>query len=266
MDYIDINYALSALASIAVSVGTSLSHTLTVYSDLLYSWDERSEKENAETLDWLMHQVISPGLLNVLDAEQQEMLMEALPVVLWFVLNYASHDYEKNGFLTTDDGMWGVGTFVNNMSTIVSYHYPEINAAWVRSYDNFYTNDLQAYTLDPAQLSYKNPEGYYSVKTKKLSITGEAGASIFYSLDGGNSWSLYTDEITVEDVSPENILYFSIYRGAKSDVAVASMNPWNGGTIIGNGNIWFLILGSAVIVGFCVAGIEMNRKKKKETH
>ena len=64
--------------------------------------------------------------------------------------------------------------------------------------------------------------------------------------------------------SPEQILTFSVYRGVKSDVAEVSLNGW-AGSILGNGNVWFLIIGSAFIVGFCVVGIEMSRKKKKET-
>ena len=263
-NYYNANYALAAVASVFVSFGTSFSYTIGVYADLIYSWDERTDSENAETLDWLMHKIAGPGLYSVLDDEQKEMLMEALPVVLWLALNYASADYEKNGFLTTDDGMWGVGTFVNNASTIISYHYPELNAAWIRTYDDFYTNDLQAYTIDPDQLSYKDPEGYYSTATKQLSITGEAGASIFYSLDGGDSWILYTKEVAIED-APEDIQYFSIYHGAKSEVKTVSMNPWNSGTILGNGNVWVLILGSAFVVAFCVVAIETGRKRKKET-
>ena len=70
----------------------------------------------------------------------------ALPVVIWFALNYASRDYNDTEY---DDGMWGVGTFVNNASYIISNHYQEVSMAWVRSYDSYYENDLQAYVIDP---------------------------------------------------------------------------------------------------------------------
>ena len=262
-DYMDINYALSAVASIAVSFGSSFSYTIGVYKDLIYSWDERSEKENAETLDWLMHKIITHDLSNILNDEQEEMLTEALPVVLWFALNYASYDYEQHGFLhLKDDGMWGVGTFINNASTIISYHYPEVNAAWVRSYDSYYENDTQAYTLDTSKVVYDEPVGLYIPSTKKLNISGENGSSLFYSVDGGNTWKLYSKEVTLEQ-TPEKILCFSIYRGVKSEVKEVPTNPLTG-SLLGGGKIWFLLIGSAFIVGMSVVGIEISRKKKKE--
>ena len=256
------------MANVNELLGSGIMDLINIYAELIYSWDRNFvEREKATYLYDAVYPLFGEGtensIRNVLTNEQADMLIDALPVALWFVLNYASCDYEKTSVLN-DDGMWGVGTFLNNMSTIVSYHYPELNAAWVRSYDDFYTNDLQAYTIDPDQLSYKDPEGYYSTATKQLSITGEAGASIFYSLDDGDSWILYTKEIAIED-APEDIQYFSIYRGAKSEVKTVSMNPWSSGTILGNGNVWILIIGSAFIVAFCVVAIETGRKKKQET-
>jgi hypothetical protein len=72
---------------------------------------------------------------------------------------------------------------------------------------------------------------------------------------------LYTKSVSLND-KPEQIKTFSIYRGVKSDVVEISMNGW-AGSLLGNGNVWFLIVGSAIIVGFCVAGIEVGRQRKK---
>jgi hypothetical protein len=80
---------------------------------------------------------VNGSVLEILNEKQEEQLIESLPVLLWFVLNYASHDYQTQSIFN-DDGMWGVGTFINNASVIISNHYPELNAAWVRSYDSFY--------------------------------------------------------------------------------------------------------------------------------
>ena len=259
-DFVNVNPTLAALASIFVSFGTSLHDTLKVYFDLIYSWDERSASENAETLDWVMHQLITPRLGAILTQEQIDMLVEALPVVLWFVLNYASYDYEKNGVFT-DDGMWGVGTFVNNASTIISYHFPEVNAAWVRSYDSFYNNDLQAYKVDAENLIYEPVSGDWSESTNKLTLTGQAGSSIFYSTDNGESWKLYTAETVMEE-NCESVLCFSIYRGVKSEIKTVTPDSWSG-SLFGNGNIWIVIGGAALIVAACVVALEINRRKKK---
>ena len=227
------------------------------------TWCTHTELQKAEKINWLMSNLLSAeggvDLATVLNEEQMDIVTEAIPVVLWFALNYASLDYQTSSLV--DDGMWGIGTFINNASAIISNHYQEVSVAWVRSYDSFYTNDVQSYTIDPKQISYVEPVAHYASGTKQLSITAEGGASIFYSLDGGNSWILYTKEVAIEDAF-EEIQYFSIYRGAKSEVKTVSMNPWSG-TALGNGNIWFLILGCAFIVGFCVVGIEISRKKKK---
>jgi LPXTG-motif cell wall-anchored protein len=97
---------------------------------------------------------------------------------------------------------------------------------------------------------------------KKLTISGQDGSSLFYSVDGGITWKLYSKEVTLEQ-TPEKILCFSIYRGVKSEVKEISTEPLTG-SLIGDGSIWFLIVGAAFVVGMGVVGIGISRKKKKE--
>ena len=134
--------------------------------------------------------------------------------------------------------------------------------AWVRSYDSYYTNDLQAYVIDPGTVTQRDVEGSYIAATGTLTLSGQDGASIFYSVDGGESWSWYNGPVSI-DKSLKNVLSFSICRGVKSDVVEISMNPWSG-SLLGNGNVWFLIIGAALIVGVSIVVIETNRKKKKQ--
>jgi hypothetical protein len=238
---------------------------LDLYDELINDWDERSELEKAQSINWLMHSLLDGKTYNnksvwdILTEEQGEALANALPVVIWFALNYASRDYNDTEY---DDGMWGVGTFVNNASYIISNHYQEVSMAWVRSYDSYYTNDLQAYVIDPGTVTQRDVEGSYIAKTGTLTLSGQDGASIFYSVDGGESWSWYNGPVSI-DKSLKNVLSFSICRGAKSDVVEISMNPWSG-SLLGNGNVWFLIIGAAFIVGASIVVIETNRKKKKQ--
>lgn len=230
-------------------------------AEYIDDWDTYTELQKAEKINWLIPKLLNADggvdLSTILDKDQMKIITDALPVVLWFALNYASMDFNEDA----DDGMWGIGTFINNASNIISNHYQEVSVAWVRSYDKYYENDLQAYALDSKQINYEEPNGSYDHGGNLLSISAEGGASVFYSLDDGKTWNLYTKEITIEK-EPKDIQYFTIYRGAKSEVKTISMNPWSG-TILGNGNIWFIILGAALIVGGCVVGIEINRKKKK---
>ena len=232
-------------------------------SDYIDNWDTHTELKKAQLINWLIPKILKADggtdLATVLNEDQMKILTDALPVVIWFALNYASMDFNEDA----DDGMWGIGTFINNASNIISNHYQEVSVAWVRSYDDYYVNDLQSYKLDTAQITNNAPTGTFASASNTITLTAQAGSTIFYSVDGGESWSLYTKPVSLEE-SPEQILTFSVYRGVKSDVAEVSLNGW-AGSILGNGNVWFLIIGSAFIVGFCVVGIEMSRKKKKET-
>jgi hypothetical protein len=255
---------LGAIASFIYPIAKDLSHIFDMYDEIINDWDIRSELEKSNTVNMLMHALLDGSSANnsrvwdILTAEQAETVAQALPVVIWFALNYASRDYNDTD---DDDGMWGVGTFVNNASVIISNHYQEVSLAWVRSYDDFYNNDLQAYTLDTANIVNDAPTGSYASSTKTLTLTGQEGSSIFYSIDGGNSWSSYMAPVDFEE-TPDEILCFSIYRGVKSEVNEVSLNAWTG-SILGGGNVWFLIAGAVLVVGACVAAVEINRKKKK---
>jgi hypothetical protein len=230
-------------------------------AEYIDDWDTYTELTKAEKINWLIPKLLNANggvdLATILDKEQMEILTDALPVVVWFALNYASIDFNEDD----DDGMWGVGTFINNASNIISNHYQEVSVAWVRSYDEYYQNDLQAYRLDTAKMTNQAPTGTFASATNTVTLSAQAGSSIFYSVDGGESWSLYTKSVSLAD-KPEQIRAFSIYRGVKSGVVEISMNGW-AGSLLGNGNVWFLIVGSAIIVGFCVAGIEVGRQRKK---
>ena len=233
-----------------------------LYSSAIKNWDENSEKTNSETLNRIIHMLLDRShngrtVWDVLDDKQEKVLAESLPVALWFILNYASQDYNTD----KDSGMWGTGTFINNMSVIISNHYPEVTLAWVRSYDDYYKNDTQAYRIDADTVEHEKPSGTYASATNCMTLSGKAGSSVYYSVDNGKSWTLYTNPVTFEK-RPEKILSFSIYRGAKSEVGEISMNGW-AGTILGNGNIWVLIIGAAGVVAISVVAIEVSRKKKK---
>ena len=260
-----VNPIITAIITVAVaSVGAN-----EIYDLLIDDWDTHSEAKKAEIINMVMHLLLDnrtdgKSVWDVLDEDQAKTIAEGLPVLLWFALNLVSGD---NNTGEGDDGMWGIPTFVSNISAITANHYQEVSIAWVRSNDSYYLTyaaDRQPYTFDTSKIEATKPTGTYARGTKTFTLSAKAGSSIFYSVDGGNTWSLYTKAVTLENV-PDQILCFSIYRGVKSDVADISLNGW-AGSLLGNGNIWFLLAGSAFIVGFCVVSVEMSRKKKKETN
>lgn len=237
-----------------------------VYHLLIVDWDTHTEKRKSELINQIMHLIFDhrtqgQSVWDVLSDEEEKIIAEGLPVILWFALNLISKDYNTS---EGDDGMWCIPTFVTNAGAITANHYQEVSLAWVRSYDSNYQNvvALRANTIDTDKINNKAPTGTYASATQTVTLSAEAGSSIFYSVDDGQSWHLYTKATALEK-SPEKILCFSIYRGVKSDVVEISLNGWSG-SLLGNGNMWFLLVGSAFIVGFCVISIEMSRKKKKE--
>ena len=253
----------AVLANVAIlKSGMGKLDLLSKKAEYIDNWDTHSELKKAELINWLIPKLLNADggvdLTTILKEDQMKILTDALPVVIWFALNYASMDFNEDD----DDGMWGIGTFINNASNIISNHYQEVTVAWVRSYDSYYENDLQAYKIDASTITNEAPTGTFASATNTITLSAQAGSSIFYSVDGGESWSLYTRPVSVEQ-RPEQILTFSIFRGAKSDVVDISLNGWSG-SILGNGQIWGLMAGSAVIVVFCVVCIEMSRKSKRE--
>lgn len=236
------------------------------YWEILIRFNEHTLDWCADSIDDLLHKLLATNhygsVWEVLTTEQGENLAEALPVLIYFLGNYISEDHEKKSVLS-DDGMWGVGTFVFNMDRIIANHYQEITVAWVRSYDSNYTNphfcEYQAYRLDTSKT--ETPKGTFATQTNTLEIEAENGSSVFYSIDNGKTWTLYTKPVSFS-TCPEGIKTFAISHGVKSDEYDVPMNSW-AGTILGNGNIWFVMAGLGVFAIAAVVTVEVNRKKSK---
>lgn len=232
------------------------------YQELILFFNIHTVDWCADGIDDLLHDLLDPNekgsVWEVLTKEQGEALAEALPVLIYFLCCYASEDYNET---VDDSGMWGVGTFVFNMSRLMSNHYQEVSVAWVRSYDDYYSKDLQAYKLDTSAITYENPTDKYKASNNLLTLSAQAGSSVFYSIDNGNSWKLYTKPVAFEQ-EPEKIQYFSIYHGVKSKVETVNMNKWPG-ALFGEGNIWLLIVGLLVIASGAAAAVIVTRRKKK---
>lgn len=215
-------------------------------------------------LNELCHMLLDPlndedtTVWSYMSPTEQKEFANALPIVLYFLLEYINEDYQ--GKLSTT---LCTGSFVHNMDAIISNHYQEISVAWVRSNDDYYANDLQAYKMDQSIVTAEKPTSVYSTASDSLTLKAQPGSSIFYSTDGGKSWKLYSKPVSFVG-TPETIKVFSIYRGVRSEIDDVDTNQW-AGTILGNGNIWFVIGGAAIITAGAVITLEMSRKKKKAT-
>lgn len=115
-------------------------------------------------------------------------------------------------------------TLVYNMTSIAEGHYPEINFAWLRTYDSFYKNDSNK----PVNIvTNKTPTVTSTLNKRELTLNTDInGSSIFYRLksDDGeySAWKPYNTVIDLEvekDVAVTyTVQYSAIYCGNISDV------------------------------------------------
>lgn len=193
---------------------------LEVYATYIRDWHNRTREEKVEMGNKLISAVLKeryPGAETIFDyltEEEAEELIEALPVVIDLLLTVVGEDY-NTGIL--DDSQVYLGTFAYNMSTLIMAHYPEINLAWLRSYDSFYENETTSYIIEAD--SANAPTGTLYKEDGLLTLNSVPGSAIYYSQDNGESWKLYQKAINL-DTSVEQIKTFSMSYGVKSAEAV----------------------------------------------
>lgn len=252
-----LGFGIAAVLSAVLAGLVFASKIIGMYNDYIDDWHSNSKSENRKNLNKLMHLIFDTeegelSIWDVLGDEEAKLFAEGLPVLVNFLLNYLSDDNRGSG-------MNGIGSFVHNMDFIVSSHYQEVSVAWVRSCDSFYANETQAYRLAPS--AAEAPRGGLSLATNTLNLSADEGSSIFYSIDDGATWTLYTKPVVFEE-EPEDIKAFAISRGVKSIETPIDKNPY-GASVFGNGNIWIVIVVSFAIIGASVAVIEGSRKKRR---
>lgn len=208
---------------------------LEVYTSYLRDWHNRTRKEKVEMGNKLIEALLKeryPGAETVFDYltdEEEKELLEALPIVLDLLLTFAAKDY-NTGVL--DNSQVYLGTFAYNMNTLISAHYPEINLAWLRSYDSFYENDTTAYTIEAD--AAPAPTGTYSYDGV-VTLSSLPGSAIYYSADDGASWKLYTKACAV-DTAVGQLKAYSMSYGVKSAEAVLIKETAPSGTTVTDEN------------------------------
>lgn len=240
----------------------SISELYDLFVAAIDDWDTKQDMEKSQIVHTVLYNILNGRdarnpVWHVLDPEQRLMLAESLPVVVWFLLEYAAEDY-NTGSSESDDGMWGVGTLLNNMGNLLSNHYPEVTHAWLRSYDSHYDYELKAYAIEKTATCA--PIAMTTMDIGKVALTAEAGSSIFYSTDGGESWHLYTKPINVTRLKGD-ILTYSVSYDVKSEVV--SISPYMyAGALIGEGDIRAIVVLSAAGIASIVIAVLMIKKKR----
>ena len=134
-----------------------ISRASSIFSQLSYSEDfniiraiRRMDKDTnpalvSNVITSLYNGLKKTGAFDYLSPSEQIAVEKHFYPVAYIALKLLSSDYNTTCYDTTSLMM--TGTIVYNLSRIMSNHVPEINLAWLRSYDSYYDNENCAYVL-----------------------------------------------------------------------------------------------------------------------
>lgn len=120
-----------------------------------------------------------------------------------------------------------VGTLLQNINAVAQGHYPEVNFAWLRSYDDYYTDDKNRIQITTTNVPVIN--AVYQDGTHELKLSTHAkteGAAIFYriSTNDGKSykeWKPYNLPISLPEGNTAvtyTVQMTAVYCGNTSEV------------------------------------------------
>ena len=258
----------SALGISAVDFSGNIS-LLDIYLSYIRDWQNRTRKEKVEMGNKLIEAVLKeryPGadtIFDYLTEEEADEVVAALPVIIDLLLTFVGEDYNTG---TLDDSQVMLGTFAYNMNTLISAHYPEINLAWLRSYDSNFQNDTTAFTIEATEAAA--PTGTLYSDDGLLTISAAPGSAIYYSVDDGATWNYYRRALKLENAA--SVKAYSMQYGVKSAEAVinAEKRPEAEKPFIPSisldGKGLALTIGGAVLLAAAIAGVVVVIKKKKK--
>ena len=157
----------------------------------------------------------------------------------------ANLDYGQGyNSVTIDETQVILATLANNATALMEAHYPEINFAWLRSYDEFYKNDNDTQSVDIAAQPAPNVTAEQSGSTVTLT-SDKKGAAVFYKISTGSgkysAWRPYNKPIELDSSKSDNykIAYTAVYCGAAGDVEEKTfVAKGNYHTVTVDGNVY----------------------------
>ncbi len=223
---------------------------LTLYHDLIgddAGWD-KSTAIQQKWLDEIWGKLTDnrygqQGIQDVMTPSELKEFKSYYPTLMGVVFRLLKYDYDNAGKVDskTKAQMWIAGTFAKNSEAVLQGHVPEIALAWLRSYDNWYDNDVNkiAYTGSGSKettapaIKIKTQDGQYlDVKDNEtlngekqtIYLPGDTGDAVFYVLekDGKESGSgLYNGcGITISEEGRYKLTAYAI-----SDYAAQTSKP-----------------------------------------
>ncbi len=241
------------LANIKEAVTARLSDVdkLDTYMDLR-SWNTLSDTDKIKRASDLWKSLIehndklSAGVADYLTEEELNNLQKGWNTLINFMFTIVSRDYKESvsSYYVLSYPNLQLGTLLWNKEAILQTHYPEVNLAWLRSYDSFYENETTGYELDASkytphspEISIRNTDGtdpQQIITYKDITVTitpynaVSAGSAMYYSVSEWDSekskwvdkeFNLYSGPFTVKrtDAARECRIYtYAIQYGKES--------------------------------------------------
>ena len=149
------------------------------------------------------------SLKEYLSTDELEELHQALPALVYPILEFVSKDYENYG-------QDHVGTLAYNAMRLIQNHYPEVATAWVRSYDSYYDNDTTPVTLAVGTGGKEAPR-YPAVEVESVTggITTYNGTTSTITVDMADKIRLVPNDSSYKDKG--EAIYYCYPKAKSSD-------------------------------------------------
>lgn len=234
----DLNGMMEAASSTMDRLSTG--QLLDIWDDMIGDWTTLSQSKRESYLQMLWDAVVEgtnvegKSVATYLSDEEETELRSVWNVLLDVLLRFVEVDYNTELYnlnnsktpinsvktpvaeeyadsLKTYDSAHTqavLGTLAYNATALMQAHYPEINFAWLRSYDSFYGGDTTPVEITAATIpkvtsqisaistdwtTATSGKTYEGNQQLKLSTTTE-GAGIYYRINGG-VWKPYNQPI-----------------------------------------------------------------------
>lgn len=208
-----------------------------LYFQVIGNWHKLDDKQRSYWTTTLWNAFKKTGALEELSADDRAKFEASFPTILNLAFTFVDADYdykpknnESNGFPVWAKGssetMMYTPTFSEHASYILSCHMPEVNTAWVRSYDSWFIDGVtfgdderNGYTLKQPS-SVAAPTASYKAANGSLTALSE-GAENSNRLQGDQKIVLDNDGIVgeaiyydlVDTASGKTLAKNQIYRG-----------------------------------------------------
>ena len=266
----------------AVSAGATVAKqdSISIWWSLLGEWHtmstENKQKWTRKLWTWLMEtkSVSGKSVVDYLTATEVEQLKSAWDTIFDVLMSFQSLDYRIN--ISSWNSAWVIGssehkegrniklcegitneykkygdeyqvvlaTLANNVTSIAQGHYPEINYAWVRSYDSFYANDgnnpVDIKTdIVPSITDEFDKNGDYNL----VLSTSTKGAGIYYRIRSERTgeyddWMPYNKPVNLRSEMKNGsctVQMTAVYCGNTSDVITKTYEVKKSYTVTVNG-------------------------------